>query len=41
MKQKFKKKYLSDSYKFCLLDKLHNLYQGSKSVRITLSNLMT
>ena len=33
MKQKLKEKYLPDSYKHCLLDKLHSLRQGSRSVQ--------
>jgi len=33
MKQKFKEKCLPDSYKQRLLDKLHNLHQGSMSVQ--------
>jgi len=33
MKQKVKEKYLSDSHKHHLLDKLHNLRQGSMSVQ--------
>jgi len=33
IKQKFKKKYLPDFYKHRLLDKLHSLHQGSRSVQ--------
>jgi len=33
MKQKIKEKCLPDSYKHRLLDKLHNLRQGSRSVQ--------
>ena len=33
MKQKLKEKYLLDSYKHRLLDKLHRLHQGSMSVQ--------
>ena len=33
MKQKLKKKYLFDSYKHHLFDKLHNFYQESRSVQ--------
>jgi len=33
MKQKFKEKYLPDTYKHRLLDKLHCLPQGSRSVQ--------
>ena len=33
MKQKFKEKYLSDSYTHRLLDKLHNFRPGSRSVQ--------
>ena len=33
MKQKLKGKYLLDSYKHRLLDKLHSLRQGSRSVQ--------
>ena len=34
MKQKLKEKYLSDSYKHRLLDKLHSLRQDSRSVQV-------
>ena len=33
MKQKLKEKYFPDSYKHRLLDKLHSLRQGNKSVK--------
>jgi len=33
MKQKLKEKYLPDSYKYRLLDKLHSLHLGSRSVQ--------
>jgi len=33
MKQKLKEKYILDSYKRRLLDKLHSLHHGSKSVQ--------
>jgi len=33
MKQQLKKKYLPDSCKHRLLDKLHSFYQGSRSVQ--------
>ena len=33
MKHKLKEKYIPDSYKHCLLDKLHNLRQSSRSIQ--------
>jgi len=33
MKQKHKEKYLPDSYKHYLLDKLHSLRQGNRYVK--------
>jgi len=33
MKQKLKEKYIPDSYKHRLLDKMHNLHQSNRSIQ--------